>query len=50
MQDAESFYLNTQADMLNTLVDTYNTIDKQVTYLKKLLKEPELSKFSEIKQ
>ena len=48
-QDAESFYQNTQADMILTLNESYVIIERQVLYLKKLLKEPELKNFAEIK-
>eukprot|EP00347_Sterkiella_histriomuscorum_P000466 403375749 len=49
-QDAESFYLNTQLNMLNTIQESYKLMERQVTYLKKLLKEPDTAKFEHIKK
>ncbi|CDW79693.1 UNKNOWN [Stylonychia lemnae] len=49
-QDAESFFLNTQSDMLQTLQESYDLMHNQIIYLKKILKEPEVKKFAEIKQ
>ncbi len=49
-QDIESFYVNSSADMIFVLQERYEFLQKHVKYLKKLLKEPEVSRFDTIKK
>ena len=44
-QDAESFSKHKQTDMMKSLENSYNIMEKYIKYLKKLLKEPELDQF-----
>jgi uncharacterized protein YciI len=49
-QDAESFYINNQPDMLQVLNDRFKILENHIKYLKKLLKEPEIIKFGPYKK
>lgn len=49
-QDIESFHIASQADMIFMLNDRFEFLYKHIHYLKKLLKEPEIVKFEEIKR
>jgi hypothetical protein len=48
-RDADAFFLNTQADMLAMVHRHSHIIRKKLIFLRTILKEPEVTKFEDIK-